>query len=183
MASVPIQPGWTRESRRPHNVTHVTLSTTGRHRTGSRAFVPIARAIPFCSQLTADGVRHAIRLDMARKKAVSVSPAALGDDSDSSCRGPHSSHGSQPRIQRISEPRADVETVNGLGVRLSGARLKRVTVIAGPRRYQPRQSRGPRRSCRRCSPRLRADRRSQRVRAIPTPTSRASCTLQPTRCQ
>jgi hypothetical protein len=86
-----------------------------RHRTGSRALVFISRAISFRSQLTADGVRHAIRLDMARKKAVSVSPAALGDDSDSSCRGLHSSHHYSHVSREISKPRADVETVNGPG--------------------------------------------------------------------
>jgi hypothetical protein len=86
-----------------------------RHRTGSCALVPISRAISFRSRLTADGVRHAIRLDMARKKAVSVSPAALGDDSDSSCRGLHSSIIDSHVSREISKPRADVETVNGLG--------------------------------------------------------------------
>ena len=39
------------------------------------------------------------------------SPAALGDDSDSSCRGLHSSITHSHVFTEISKPRADVETV------------------------------------------------------------------------
>ena len=112
LASVPIQPELNREIRGPRNVTHVTLSMTGDTDLVRvlRSLSP--RAISFRSQLTADGVRHAIRLDMARNKAVSVSPAALGDDSDSSCRGLHSSIIDSHVSREISKPRADVETVH-----------------------------------------------------------------------